>query len=81
MIFLYICLNFINLGQTLNAFVNQNSEEVLNELSESIGQSLGEILKDLMNEVFSKIPLDLWLPEENQDTTAKEDKNEAVASS
>ncbi|XP_025834607.1 uncharacterized protein LOC108734142, partial [Agrilus planipennis] len=51
------------LGQTVNSFLNKNSAEVISELSESIGDSLAIIFTDLMNEVFSKIPTDLWLLE------------------
>lgn len=50
--------NFI--GQTVNAFINQNAIEIVNELSDSIGSSLAKIFKELMNNIFTKIPTDLW---------------------
>uniref|UniRef100_A0A1Y1KR62 Hemolymph juvenile hormone binding protein n=1 Tax=Photinus pyralis TaxID=7054 RepID=A0A1Y1KR62_PHOPY len=59
------------LGQTLNSFLNQNSNEIITDLSESIGQSLGDILKELMNEVFSKIPTDLWLLEDDEEPSSQ----------
>lgn len=45
----------------MNAFLNQNALEVISELEESIGESLAQIFKNIMNNVFSKIPTDLWL--------------------
>lgn len=58
----------------MNSFLNQNAQEVINELSDSIGLSLGDILKDLMNEIFSKIPTDLWLLEEGIEENRKEEQ-------
>lgn len=49
------------LGLTMNNFLNQNAIEILNELEDSISSSLSVIFLELINNVFSKIPTDLWL--------------------
>ncbi|XP_044743565.1 protein takeout-like [Chrysoperla carnea] len=49
------------LGQTVNNFLNHHGLEVIGELSDSISESLAAIFLDLMNQIFSKLPLDLWL--------------------
>ncbi|CAG9771957.1 unnamed protein product [Ceutorhynchus assimilis] len=48
------------LGQTVNSFINHNGLEIVSELEESISTSLAEIFKKLLNNVFMKIPTDLW---------------------
>ncbi|GLV39172.1 uncharacterized protein CBL_06223 [Carabus blaptoides fortunei] len=53
------------LGTTVNNFLNKNALEVVGELSDNIGESLAEIFTDLMNNIFCKIPTDLWFPKEN----------------
>ncbi|KAJ3654881.1 hypothetical protein Zmor_014034 [Zophobas morio] len=49
------------LGQTVNQFMNQNAVEIIGELSDSIGESLAGIFTDVMNNIYTKIPMDLWL--------------------
>ncbi|CAH0558253.1 unnamed protein product [Brassicogethes aeneus] len=49
------------LGKTVNSFINQNAVEIIDELEDSIGGSLAIIFRDLMNNIFTKIPTDLWL--------------------
>lgn len=49
------------LGLTMNNFLNQNAIEVIGELEDNIGSSLAGIFLQLINNIFSKIPLDLWL--------------------
>ncbi|XP_066257274.1 protein takeout-like [Euwallacea similis] len=49
------------LGHTVNAFINQNGLEIVGELEESIADSLARIFTKLLNNVFVKIPTDLWL--------------------
>ncbi|KAL1491152.1 hypothetical protein ABEB36_011792 [Hypothenemus hampei] len=48
------------LGHTVNTFINQNGLEIVSELEQNIADSLAEIFTKLMNNVFGKIPLDLW---------------------
>jgi hypothetical protein len=45
----------------LNAFVNRNALEIVNELKESLGESLSVVFKDIMNNALNRIPIDLWL--------------------
>ncbi|KAH1023698.1 protein takeout [Dendroctonus ponderosae] len=54
------------LGRTVNAFINQNGLEIIAELEESIANSLAQIFKKLMNNVFVKMPTDLWYLDEEQ---------------
>ncbi|XP_066159114.1 protein takeout-like [Euwallacea fornicatus] len=49
------------LGHTVNTFINQNGLDIVAELEESIADSLAWIFTKLMNNVFVKIPTDLWL--------------------
>ncbi|XP_063224886.1 protein takeout-like [Bacillus rossius redtenbacheri] len=49
------------LGNTLNAFLNKNSQEVLAELREPVANSLSEVFRNLMNSAYTHIPTDLWL--------------------
>lgn len=49
------------LGRTVNAFMNQNALEVVDELKENIGENLSVIFKQIMNDAFSHIPTKLWL--------------------
>lgn len=48
-------------GRTLNAFVNRNALEIVNELKDTLGESLSVVFKDIMNNAFGHIPIDLWL--------------------
>lgn len=52
------------LGLTVNAFLNQHALDIIGELHDNIGDSLATIFKNLINNVFSKMPTDLWLPKE-----------------
>ena len=45
----------------MNQFMNQNAVEIIGELSDSIGESLAGIFTDVMNNIYTKIPMDLWL--------------------
>lgn len=45
----------------MNAFINQNALEIVKELEDSIGESLAEVFTDIMNNVYIKMPVDLWL--------------------
>nr|CAD7406855.1 unnamed protein product [Timema cristinae] len=49
------------LGNTLNSFLNKNSQEVLNELKDPLSESLAEEFRDLMNSAYTHLPTDLWL--------------------
>ena len=48
-------------GRTLNAFVNRNALEIVNELKEPLAESLSVVFKDIMNNALSHMPIDLWL--------------------
>nr|CAD7264024.1 unnamed protein product [Timema shepardi] len=48
-------------GNTLNSFLNKNSQEVLNELKDPLSESLAEEFRDLMNSAYTHLPTDLWL--------------------
>ncbi|RZB45738.1 JHBP domain containing protein, partial [Asbolus verrucosus] len=54
------------LGQTVNQFINQNALEIVGELEDSIGESLAAIFTDIMNNVYTKMPTDLWLLSDEQ---------------
>ncbi|EFA03417.1 protein takeout isoform X1 [Tribolium castaneum] len=61
------------LGQTVNQFINQNALEIIGELKDSIGDSLAGIFTDIMNNVFTKMPTDLWfLSDEEYEKYQKE---------
>lgn len=71
------------LGNTVNGFLNQNALEVVTELQDSIGEGLAEIFMDLVNNVYSKMPTDLWLVDEEQykkliESEKKEKENKEV---
>ncbi|GJQ84888.1 hypothetical protein Trydic_g504 [Trypoxylus dichotomus] len=51
------------LGVTVNRFLNERGLEIVEELEETIGESLSEIFLDITNNLFWKLPTDLWLPE------------------
>ncbi|XP_026466711.1 protein takeout-like [Ctenocephalides felis] len=48
------------LGASLNLFLNQNAMEVISELRSDLESGLADIFKALWNNVFSRLPLDLW---------------------
>lgn len=50
----------------MNSFLNQNAVEVVGELQDSIASGLAEIFTDLVNNVYSKMPTDLWLLTDEQ---------------
>ncbi|XP_047108334.1 protein takeout-like [Schistocerca piceifrons] len=50
------------LGHTLNTFLNKNGQEVLADLEEPLGEALSEVFIVLVNQIFTHIPLDIWLP-------------------
>ena len=45
----------------MNAFVNRNALEIVNELKETLAESLSVVFKDIMNNALSHMPIDLWL--------------------
>lgn len=49
------------LGASLNLFLNQNANEVISELRPDLENGLAMIFKGLWNNVYSKLPLNLWL--------------------
>lgn len=49
------------LGNSLNAFLNQNANEVISELRGDLEKGLADIFTGLWNNVFSKMPNHLWL--------------------
>lgn len=55
--------NFKNyfLGQTVNQFINNNALEIIGELEDNISESLAKIFTDVINNVYTKMPTDLWL--------------------
>jgi hypothetical protein len=54
------------LGQTVNQFINQNALEIIGELKDNIGESLAGIFTDIINNIYTKIPTDLWLLADEQ---------------
>lgn len=49
------------LGASLNMFLNQNAKEVITELRSDLERGLANIFTELWNNVYSKLPLKLWL--------------------
>lgn len=49
------------LGSSLNMFLNQNANEVISELRPDLEKGLADIFTGLWNNVFSKMPIKLWL--------------------
>lgn len=50
-------------GVTVNKFLNEHGLEIVQELEETVGESLSEIFLDITNNLFTKIPTELWLPD------------------
>ncbi|KAK9506969.1 hypothetical protein O3M35_008808 [Rhynocoris fuscipes] len=50
------------LGESTNAFLNQNWKEILNELKPSISKAFGSGYKEISNRIFSKIPIEEFSP-------------------
>jgi hypothetical protein len=48
----------------MNAFVNKNALEVVQELKEPLGQSFSAAFKGIMNNMLGHMPLDIWLLDE-----------------
>lgn len=46
------------LGDTMNNFLNENSQIVFSELRGSFEESLSYIFKDITNKLFTKVPMD-----------------------
>lgn len=61
-----VCEHCSVVGHTVNTFLNQNAVEVVGELQDSIANGLAEIFMDLINNVYSKMPTDLWLLTDEQ---------------
>lgn len=49
------------LGTTLNQFLNQNAMDVIHEMRDDLETGLADIFTGLWNNVFSKMPIKLWL--------------------
>lgn len=49
------------LAASINNFLNQNAKEVIAELRPDLELGLADIFHGLWNNVFSKMPLKLWL--------------------
>ncbi|XP_059610137.1 protein takeout [Phlebotomus argentipes] len=49
------------LGASLNLFLNQNSNEIIAELRGDLENGLTKIFINLWNNVFSRMPIKLWL--------------------
>ncbi|GAB0098498.1 circadian clock-controlled protein [Sergentomyia squamirostris] len=49
------------LGASLNLFLNQNANEIIAELRNDLENGLSKIFITLWNNVFSRMPLKLWL--------------------
>ncbi|XP_026313448.1 protein takeout [Hyposmocoma kahamanoa] len=45
------------LGDQMNAFLNENSELVFNELKDSYEKSLSSVFQDVSNKIFDKVPM------------------------
>lgn len=49
------------LGASLNLFLNQNANEIIAELRSDLENGLAKIFINLWNNVFSRMPIKLWL--------------------
>ncbi|XP_068214566.1 protein takeout-like [Palaemon carinicauda] len=49
------------LGQTVNLFVNQNSQEILRDVKPEVTRQLGELVEKVMNDALSQLPVDAFL--------------------
>lgn len=45
------------LGDQMNAFLNENSELVFNELKDSYEKSMSTVFQDITNRIFDKVPM------------------------
>ncbi|XP_064107485.1 protein takeout-like [Macrobrachium nipponense] len=49
------------LGQTVNHFLNQNSQEILKDLKPEVSRQLGVLVERVMNDALSQLPVDSFL--------------------
>ncbi|XP_065203821.1 protein takeout-like [Planococcus citri] len=50
------------LGDAMNAFLNDNWKHVMKDMRPVLEESIGAVMKDLFNSMYNKIPLDEILP-------------------
>jgi len=62
------------LGLTVNTFLNQNGLEIVKELEEPLSENLAQIFTDIINNIFVKLPTDLWLIDDHEEQEMKEDR-------
>lgn len=49
------------LGEAINQFLNNNSEEIIKEMKPAASVSIARHFKSFLNSAFLKVPLKIWL--------------------
>jgi len=56
------------LGETINAFLNENSQEVFNEVKPEISKQVGQLVVKVMNDALGALPAEKFLLSKRQRT-------------
>lgn len=51
------------IGEAMNNFLNQNSEEIIAEMKPAAKASIARHFKGFLNDAFTQLPLKVWLPD------------------
>lgn len=54
------------LGETVNNFLNENSQEVFNEVKPEVAKQVGELVIKVMNDALGALPADKFLSTKRQ---------------
>ncbi|XP_059486361.1 uncharacterized protein LOC132202984 [Neocloeon triangulifer] len=55
------------IGEAMNHFLNENSNEIIDEMKPAAGASIGKHFKSFLNQAFLQIPLRLWMRDSDGD--------------
>lgn len=53
----------LSLGEAMNQFLNNNSEEIIKEMKPAATIAIAKHFKGFLNAAFTKLPMKLWLPD------------------
>lgn len=54
-------MNKYDVGEAMNQFLNNNSEEIIKEMKPAATTAIAKHFKGFLNSAFLKIPLQIWL--------------------
>nr|XP_022919098.1 circadian clock-controlled protein-like [Onthophagus taurus] len=52
------------IGEAMNQFLNNNSDEIINEMKPAASLSIARHFKNFLNNAFLRLPIRVWLPDE-----------------